>query len=349
MPGHAQAAIAAYPELGWHRDAARSGLAGLGRAQLPAQRRRATFAFIDNVLDEVVALFPGAVHPYRRRRGGQGSMGGIAARAGAACARLASTRGRAAGLVRPAHRADPRSARPTLVGWDEILEGGSAARCVYVMARRRGAVDAAAGPRRRDVAVAATCISILPPERSARTSRRDGRRTLAARTLCVRTGASDAVRRGQPHTSSACRPTHGRNTCVLVRAGRARAVPPHRRGGGNRLVAEGSQGLRRISSHACRRNSNATVRSASITHRRLSAVVMDAHPDGRPHRVRVALSNPVSLGDIHYTTDVRRPAPASPTYRPSHSRFRCPSNCVPRPFVDGKPLADPIAALASTL
>ena len=69
MPGHAQAAIASYPEL------------GTGGAPPPVSpdwgvhdylfnADESTLAFLEDVLSEVIELFPGCVHPHWRRRGG---------------------------------------------------------------------------------------------------------------------------------------------------------------------------------------------------------------------------------------------------------------------------------------
>jgi len=57
MPGHAQAAIAAYPELGTGEKPGVSVDWGVHTYLFNVED--STFAFIENVLDEVVALFPG--------------------------------------------------------------------------------------------------------------------------------------------------------------------------------------------------------------------------------------------------------------------------------------------------
>src|SRR5260370_37691897 len=61
MPGHAQAAIAAYPELGVAQDPAAAPLAVSARWGVHTHLfnvEPATFAFLENVLDEVMKLFP---------------------------------------------------------------------------------------------------------------------------------------------------------------------------------------------------------------------------------------------------------------------------------------------------
>ena len=62
MPGHAQAAIAAYPELGVAREPSAAPLAVSARWGVHTHLfnvEPATFAFLENVLDEVMELFPG--------------------------------------------------------------------------------------------------------------------------------------------------------------------------------------------------------------------------------------------------------------------------------------------------
>src|SRR6266481_2197423 len=62
MPGHAQAAIAAYPELGVAQEPAAAPLVVSARWGVHTHLfnvEPATFAFLENVLDEVMELFPG--------------------------------------------------------------------------------------------------------------------------------------------------------------------------------------------------------------------------------------------------------------------------------------------------
>jgi len=62
MPGHAQAAIAAYPELGVARESSAAALAVSPRWGVHTHLfnvEPATFAFLEDVLDEVMELFPG--------------------------------------------------------------------------------------------------------------------------------------------------------------------------------------------------------------------------------------------------------------------------------------------------
>ncbi|MDB6164723.1 MAG: beta-hexosaminidase, partial [Xanthomonadaceae bacterium] len=70
------------------------------------------------------------------------------------------------------------------------------------------------------------------------------------------------------------------------------------------------------------------------------AVAVEAVPVG-DRMARVTLSSPLSLGEIHYTTDGRTPTPASPRYR-TPLALRMPVRLRTTAFADGVPLADPV-------
>ena len=108
MPGHSQAAIAAYPELG-NADVVDTAALGvldpLGRQPATCSTpTEATLRFYEDVLDEMLDIFPGTVRPHRRRRVPQGPVAGLARRAGADRGARAGRRGRAAELAHPALR-----------------------------------------------------------------------------------------------------------------------------------------------------------------------------------------------------------------------------------------------------
>ena len=109
MPGHAQAAIAAYPRSA--PKAPRRPCHRIGactRICSTSTRRRSRF--LEDVLTEVMALFPGHVHPRRRRRGGEGSVARLAARAAAHARAGCGERGGAAGLLHASHGEVPERA-----------------------------------------------------------------------------------------------------------------------------------------------------------------------------------------------------------------------------------------------
>ena len=144
MPGHMQAAIAAYPELGSHRRHA-GRLARLGRAHVSRQRRRRDARIPRQRARRSRRSFSGPVHPHRRRRSGQGSVEGVARACRRACARSASrTRMRCrAGSSREIEKhLAARGKR--IVGWDEILEGGVPPNAIVMSWRgAKGGVEAA--------------------------------------------------------------------------------------------------------------------------------------------------------------------------------------------------------------
>ncbi len=76
MPGHCQSALAAYPQFsctGGPFTVLPGGVWPITNVYCPGNEE--TFAFLEDVLDEVIAALPFALHPHRRRRGGQGRAG----------------------------------------------------------------------------------------------------------------------------------------------------------------------------------------------------------------------------------------------------------------------------------
>jgi hexosaminidase len=127
MPGHAQAAVAAYPELGIARESAASPLAVSARWGVHTHLFNldpATFAFLENVLDEVMELFPGAyIHV-----GGDEAVkneweGSDAVQARARALGIKDLDDLQAYFTREIGRYLAAHGR-RLVGWDEILRPG---------------------------------------------------------------------------------------------------------------------------------------------------------------------------------------------------------------------------------
>ncbi len=126
MPGHSQAALASYPELGCTGSGYEVATTWGIKSDVLCAGRETTFAFLEEVLEEVLELFPG---PFIHVGGDECPK--QAWRACAHCqARIASERladedelqswfiRRMAGWLADRGR--------RLVGWDEILEGGLA-------------------------------------------------------------------------------------------------------------------------------------------------------------------------------------------------------------------------------
>lgn len=144
MPGHAQAAIVAYPELGAGNDRPKAVSSDWGVFPYAYNVDDATFQFLENVLAETAALFPGA---YIHVGGDEVVKDHWRADAGAQ-ARLAElgledetelqgyfTRRIGAFLEGEGRR---------LVGWDEIIEGGLGDSAVVMSWRGvTGAIEAA--------------------------------------------------------------------------------------------------------------------------------------------------------------------------------------------------------------
>ncbi|MBB5518734.1 family 20 glycosylhydrolase [Amphiplicatus metriothermophilus] len=145
MPGHASAAIAAYPQYGAAPEGAlRATPSDWGIYPYAYNIEEETFGFLEDVLSETMALFPG---PYIHVGGDEADPEQWAAAPGVAA------RMRALGLE-GAHALQGYFTRRIdsflqgqgrrLVGWDEILEGGTSRNAVVMSWRGiDGAVEAA--------------------------------------------------------------------------------------------------------------------------------------------------------------------------------------------------------------
>jgi hexosaminidase len=126
MPGHAQAALASYPELGCTGTGYEVANTWGVKDQVLCAGKETTFTFLEKVLDEVLELFPGQfIHvggdecPKQAWRGCRHCQARIASEGLADEDELQSwfIRRMAGWLAERGRR---------LVGWDEILEGGLA-------------------------------------------------------------------------------------------------------------------------------------------------------------------------------------------------------------------------------
>jgi hexosaminidase len=143
LPGHSSAAVAAYPELGC-RDEADGVATGWGIFEDIYCPNEATFAFLENVLDEVLELFPS---PYIHIGGDEAPKTAweesefaqdLMAREG-----LADEQELQSWFIQRIERYLLERDR-RLIGWDEILEGGLAPEATVMSWRgTAGGIEAA--------------------------------------------------------------------------------------------------------------------------------------------------------------------------------------------------------------
>jgi hexosaminidase len=168
MPGHAQAAIAAYPELGNTREPVEVGTVW-GVSKNIFNANEATIQFLQHVLDEVVKLFPGPfIHI-----GGDEAAKDQWRTSPAAQARIAAL-GLKDELELQSYFIGRMDAFLTkkgrrLVGWDEILEGGLAPGAT-VMSWRGTAGAIAAAQAGHDVVMSPTGYAYFDAYQSADTA-----------------------------------------------------------------------------------------------------------------------------------------------------------------------------------
>ena len=180
MPGHAQAAIAAYPELGVYPDSSVSVMQVWGVSDVILNVEPSTITFMQNVLGEVLELFPG---PFVHIGGDE------AAKTQWKASARVQERMRELGL-KDEHELQSWFIRQMdgyltargrrLIGWDEILEGGLAPNAT-VMSWRGTAGGIAAARAGHDVVMAPTAAHVFRPLPVSRPSERaEGIRRLSA-------------------------------------------------------------------------------------------------------------------------------------------------------------------------
>ena len=350
MPGHALSAILAYPELGLKGDltAANQGDWGVFPSIFNADEH--TFSVLDDVLTEVMALFPS---PYIAVggdeavkdlwKGSPAVQARMKALGVADEAALQSYFTRRIGTFLNAHGR-------RLIGWDEILEGGPLPADDAVISWRGESGAVAAAKSGHDVVLATAPVLYFDNRQGVRSGQRAAR-TRAWSAVCLRawksamstastTSAGGSERRGAPcprsccprrswpgpgrsgattraATSSACRPICGRSISAPRREVEAMAFPraprPWPRSGWTRRGRRARTG--RTSPHACRRNWRAT-RPWALTLRgpRHARGARRQKNDDALGGMQVTLSNQLAVGQIRYTTDGGEPTPGSPAY-----------------------------------
>ena len=168
MPGHAMAALAAYPELVMHGRTLRPFPPhGASSRTSSAPGKEATFRFLGEVLDEVAELFPGPLHPHRRRRVPDARWNACPD-----CGRRVAEEGltrheELQGYLIRRVAAHPSMRGRRLIGWDEIL-GGAPPPQTIVMSLARARRAAVPRPRRDTTSscvpwIRATSIRIRAP------------------------------------------------------------------------------------------------------------------------------------------------------------------------------------------
>ncbi len=154
MPGHSQAALAAYPELGC-TPAASAGSGDLDVHNDVFCPKEETFSFLQNVLSEIIALFPGA---YIHIGGDEVSKDSWKQSADAQAVMkregLKDENELETYFVQRMEKFLRSKGRRT-IGWDEILEGGLAPNAI-VMSWRGQSGGIAAAKQRHDVIMTPT-------------------------------------------------------------------------------------------------------------------------------------------------------------------------------------------------
>ena len=126
MPGHVQAAIAAYPELGVRRDTAVNVMQVWGTSDFILNADDATVSFMQNVLSEVLTLFPGQyIHIGGDEAGKSQWVASAQIQARIKELGVEGERGLQSWFIRQMDAFLTKHGR-RMVGWDEILEGGLA-------------------------------------------------------------------------------------------------------------------------------------------------------------------------------------------------------------------------------
>jgi hexosaminidase len=153
MPGHSQAAIAAYPELGVRRDTTVEVLQVWGTSDVILNPSDATVSFMQDVLTEVMALFPGRyIHIGGDEAGKSQWQASAEVQARIKQLGLKDEHEMQSWFIRQMDSFLTKHGR-RLIGWDEILEGGLAENAT-VMSWRGTAGGIAAAKANHDVVMA---------------------------------------------------------------------------------------------------------------------------------------------------------------------------------------------------
>jgi hexosaminidase len=338
VPGHAQAAIAAYPELGVLGDTPRVGNEWGVNTYL-FNNEESTFAFLENVLAEVVELFPGTyVHI-----GGDEAVKDQWIASPRVQARMkalgASDEMAMQNLLVKRLQKFLAAHGKRLIGWDEILEGDLPAQATVMSWRGvEGGIDAA--NRGHDVVMSPSSELYLdylqtdspnePPGRPATITLKQVYAyepvpaTLAADRQAHILGLQ--ANAWTEHMRSFARVQHAMFPRVAAVA--ETAWSPKNAKDWNSFLARLPAQLQRY-------------RDLGIDYAQTPFEVRGTlAPAADGSGYKVALADQLGYPDIRYTTDGTAPTPASTAYSAPFA-ITMPTEIRAAAFVDGKPLATP--------
>lgn len=323
MPGHASAAIVAYPELS-SADAANGQTTvatvpnGWGVFPNLYSPRDATFTFIENVLSEVVDLFPSQfIHVGGDEAVKQQWKASPAIQAQMHQLGLKDEDALQSWFIQKAeHLLNVRGRR--LVGWDEILEGGLA-KGATVMSWRGidGAVNAA--KLGHDAILAAGPALYFDARLSAGGDQPPGRGGIVtlADVYAFNTSVDALTAEEKTHllgVQGQIWTEHIRttNNVEFMAFPRELAVAEH---GWSSLAAHDWPRFARSMPAAMRRLHDLHVNASDTPFR----PVIHTQYDRTKHLLALKLDNPIGFGEIHYTLDGSPVSARSPLYRPAQN------------------------------
>jgi hexosaminidase len=310
MPGHAQAAIASYPRLGTGSAPAVSADWGVHDQLFNVDEE--TFRLLEDVLAEVVELFPGSyVHV-----GGDEAVKDRWKSSPRVQARMrelgvADEEALQGWFVARIERfLDARGRR--LIGWDEILEGGVPARATVMSWRgTEGGIEAARGGH--DVVMAPAPVLYLDHLQSDSEQEPPGRPLLVtlAEVYAFEPAPPDLTAEQARHVLGAqlnAWTEHMRTPARVAHQAFPRVAALAEATWSPKAARDWNAFLARLPAQFARYRALGIPHATTAFEPRLTL----APADGR--RLRVALANQAAFGAIRYTTDGSAPTPESALY-----------------------------------
>jgi hexosaminidase len=311
MPGHAQAAIAAYPELGSMQGPAPAVSSKWGVHNSLFNVEPATFTFLEHVLDEVMALFPS---PYIHVGGDEAvkdewnTSSTVQARMRAlgiadADALQAYFTRRMGRFLASHHR--------RLVGWDEILNPSLSSDAIVMSWR---------GTSGAQLAAIAAHDAVLAPWPALYFDNRQSRLSIEPPGRLQVVSLED-VYRFEPHDASLTDVQQRHILGVQANLWTEHIATEERlewmalpRAAAVAEVGWTSAGRRHWPDFLKRLASTFARYRALGLHYADSAFAVDARLAQTPRGIEVSLANQAAFGNIHYTTDGQDPRGQSPAY-----------------------------------